>query len=123
MGDGKVIIISITVSGKNDHIRFYSKMLCTTAKTLVKGVPVVESAKHHCLVRFCVVGPTVSAVHNDKPTRKVHCNNVISNDVRCPSIYEWPESTWVARIRDRTFPPPHLPPRKLLLQTFALSPG
>jgi len=31
VGDGKLIIISISVSGINDHIRFYSKMLCTTA--------------------------------------------------------------------------------------------
>jgi len=31
VGDGKLIIISITVSGINDEIRFYSKMLCTTA--------------------------------------------------------------------------------------------
>ena len=29
--DGKLIIISVTVSGINDHIRFYSQMLCTTA--------------------------------------------------------------------------------------------
>jgi len=31
VGDGKLIIISTSVSGINDHIRFYSKMLCTTA--------------------------------------------------------------------------------------------
>ena len=31
VGNGKLIIISISVSGINDHIRFYSKMLCTTA--------------------------------------------------------------------------------------------
>ena len=31
VGDGKLIIISITVSGINDRIRFYSKMICTTA--------------------------------------------------------------------------------------------
>jgi len=29
--DGKLIIISITVSGINDHVRLYSKMLCATA--------------------------------------------------------------------------------------------
>ena len=31
MGDEKLIIISMTVSGINDHIRFYSQMLCTAA--------------------------------------------------------------------------------------------
>jgi len=31
VGDGKLIIISMTVSSINDLIRFYSKMLCTTA--------------------------------------------------------------------------------------------
>jgi len=31
VGDGKLIIISMTVSGINDHIRFYSQMLCTAA--------------------------------------------------------------------------------------------
>jgi len=31
VGDEKLIIISITVSGINDHIRFFSCMLCTTA--------------------------------------------------------------------------------------------
>jgi len=31
VGDEKLIIISITVSGINDHIRFFSYMLCTTA--------------------------------------------------------------------------------------------
>jgi len=31
VGDGKLIIISVTVSGINDHIRFYSLTLCTTA--------------------------------------------------------------------------------------------
>ena len=29
MGDGKLILISMTVSGINDRIRFYSYMLCT----------------------------------------------------------------------------------------------
>jgi len=31
VGDGKLIIISMTVSGINDHIRFYIQMLCTAA--------------------------------------------------------------------------------------------
>jgi len=31
VGDAKLIIISMTVSGINDHTRFYSLMLCTTA--------------------------------------------------------------------------------------------
>jgi len=31
VGDGKLIIISVIVSGINDRIRFYSYMLCTTA--------------------------------------------------------------------------------------------
>ena len=31
MGDEKLIIISVDVRGINDHIRFYSKMLCTAA--------------------------------------------------------------------------------------------
>ena len=29
MGDEKLIIISVAVRGTNDHIRFYSQMLCT----------------------------------------------------------------------------------------------
>ena len=29
VGDEKLIIISIAVTGINDHIRFYSQMLCT----------------------------------------------------------------------------------------------
>ena len=31
VGDEKVIIISVAVRGINDHIRFYSQMLCTAA--------------------------------------------------------------------------------------------
>ena len=31
VGDGKLIIVSVTVSGINGHIRFYSLTLCTTA--------------------------------------------------------------------------------------------
>jgi len=31
MGDEKLIIISVAVRGMNDHIRFYSQMLCTAA--------------------------------------------------------------------------------------------
>jgi len=31
VGDEKLIIISVAVRGINDHIRFYSQMLCTTA--------------------------------------------------------------------------------------------
>ena len=31
VGDGKLIIISMNVSGINDRIRFYSQMLCTAA--------------------------------------------------------------------------------------------
>ena len=30
MGDEKLIIISVAVRGINDHIRFYSQMLCTS---------------------------------------------------------------------------------------------
>ena len=30
-GDEKLIIISVAVRGINDHIRFYSQMLCTAA--------------------------------------------------------------------------------------------
>jgi len=29
VGDEKLIIISVAVRGINDHIRFYSQMLCT----------------------------------------------------------------------------------------------
>ena len=31
VGDEKLIIISVAVRGINDHIRFYSQMLCTAA--------------------------------------------------------------------------------------------
>ena len=31
VGDEKLIIISVAVIGINDHIRFYSQMLCTAA--------------------------------------------------------------------------------------------
>jgi len=31
VGDEKLLIISVTVRGINDHIRFYSQMLCTGA--------------------------------------------------------------------------------------------
>ena len=31
MGDEKLIIISVAVRGINDHIRFYSQMLCAAA--------------------------------------------------------------------------------------------
>jgi len=31
VGDEKLIIISVAVRGINDHIRFYSLMLCTAA--------------------------------------------------------------------------------------------
>ena len=31
VGDEKLMIISVTVRGINDHIRFYSQMLCTIA--------------------------------------------------------------------------------------------
>jgi len=31
VGDEKLIIISVGVRGINDHIRFYSQMLCTAA--------------------------------------------------------------------------------------------
>jgi len=31
VGDGKLIIVSEAVRGINDHIRFYSQMLCTAA--------------------------------------------------------------------------------------------
>ena len=31
VGDEKPIIISVAVRGINDHIRFYSQMLCTAA--------------------------------------------------------------------------------------------
>ena len=31
VGDEKLIIISLAVRGINDHIRFYSQMLCTAA--------------------------------------------------------------------------------------------
>ena len=31
VGDEKLIIISVAVKGINDHIRFYSQMLCTAA--------------------------------------------------------------------------------------------
>ena len=31
VGGGKLILISMTVRGINDHIRFYSQMLCTAA--------------------------------------------------------------------------------------------
>ena len=31
MGDEKLIIINVAVRGINDHIRFYSQMLCAAA--------------------------------------------------------------------------------------------
>jgi len=59
VGDEKLIIISAAVSGINDHIRFYSQMLCTAAiNTLTRQEhrPVPPNANPAVWILIRVVG-------------------------------------------------------------------
>ena len=54
VGDEKLIIISVAVRGINDHIRFYSQMLCTfvAEKSIFPYVLLCVLAKKTPLLAF-----------------------------------------------------------------------